>query len=268
MDSSFSKKEQACLCGAANCRGVLGPKPSKEKERRAAEPTTIVGKVAKTLKRKATDLLAGPKRAAPACDSPRKKRRVTEPVSKLKSAANPKAATKGRRATSGGAQRALVDKENNTPASTPSSSPPSTLNGFIINPNIAREKPLPAPTMTSQQKADWVLFGWLKDYMVPIGGPRNSEEHNERRAREHERCQARKRAYQQQQAQAEQARAEKQRKLAQPTKGSRSSGRLSMAGASDEGVGGAVAAADDGKAWKSFGKMGKGKWTYEVVPRL
>jgi hypothetical protein len=63
---AFSEKsKQRCLCGARNCRGVLGPKPNKEQEREnkaakaAREAKKVFAKAVNNVKRKAKEVFAG-----------------------------------------------------------------------------------------------------------------------------------------------------------------------------------------------------------------
>jgi hypothetical protein len=63
---AFSEKsKQRCLCGAKNCRGVLGPKPNKEQEREnkaakaAREAKKAFERAVNNVKRKAREVFAG-----------------------------------------------------------------------------------------------------------------------------------------------------------------------------------------------------------------
>lgn len=92
FDPFSAKNVQKCLCGAANCRGVLGPKPRGEKvikvpkgvtKGKAGRPSknlkeTVVA-TAKAGKRKLTDLLSGDKDEADT--KPVKQRKIKGPTS-------------------------------------------------------------------------------------------------------------------------------------------------------------------------------------------
>lgn len=81
FDPFSAKNVQKCLCGSANCRGVLGPKVSKVAK---AEPKSIketIKTVAKAGKRKLKALLDGEEAAT----SPSKKRKITKATGVKKS---------------------------------------------------------------------------------------------------------------------------------------------------------------------------------------
>lgn len=81
FDPFSAKNVQKCLCGSANCRGVLGPKVSKVAK---AEPKSIketIKTVAKAGKRKLKALLGGEEAAT----NPSKKRKITKATGVKKS---------------------------------------------------------------------------------------------------------------------------------------------------------------------------------------
>ncbi|KAL2017616.1 hypothetical protein VTK56DRAFT_1936 [Thermocarpiscus australiensis] len=69
FDPFSAKNVQKCLCGSANCRGVLGPKPKevkpprppKEEKKVAKKSDKSAGKAGNASKRKLKDLLSGDK---------------------------------------------------------------------------------------------------------------------------------------------------------------------------------------------------------------
>lgn len=76
FDPFSAKNVQKCLCGSANCRGVLGPR-SKPPPKKVAEAASAGGKAKRGAKRKLKELLEGRGMTAPAAKPVAKKPRIT-----------------------------------------------------------------------------------------------------------------------------------------------------------------------------------------------
>jgi histone-lysine N-methyltransferase ASH1L len=75
FDPFSAKNVQECRCGAASCRGVLGPKP-KDKPKATATLGESIKQVARAGKRKLEELIKGEKDV----DKSPKKRKIAHPV--------------------------------------------------------------------------------------------------------------------------------------------------------------------------------------------
>lgn len=116
FDPFSAKNVQKCLCGSANCRGVLGPKVSKVPKGEAKLIKETVKAVTKAGKRKLQALLGGE-----GAGSPSKKRKIAE-------------ATGAKRSLGAKATAALK----------------KTANSISVNAKaaLAAAKPKPAPTIS------------------------------------------------------------------------------------------------------------------------
>lgn len=86
--SPFSKKNiQTCLCGSANCRGVLGPKPTKESSKAAKSAAAAASNLVKGVKRKLKEVFGDDESHTDDEDhAPKRKRILPDPKALLKKA--------------------------------------------------------------------------------------------------------------------------------------------------------------------------------------
>ncbi|KAB8356326.1 hypothetical protein FH972_023910 [Carpinus fangiana] len=167
FDPFSMKNVQACHCGAAECRGFLGPRPSKTKDTALSIATATVNGV----KRKMSELVGGktkspsqsPTKKTGYVRGPYKKRRVSEPAPALSRKQSAKGGRKVQRTVSSASDKTLVDKENTTPStkSGRSSSGSGTPAGDFVVRRTAVSVKREAPSASAKGLQQTQLESWL-----------------------------------------------------------------------------------------------------------
>jgi len=86
---AFSEKNiQQCLCGAANCRGVLGPKTTKERESKAAKAAAAVSGAYRGAKRKLKEVFSKDDSDDEEESRPKRRKTLPDPKALLAKAKN------------------------------------------------------------------------------------------------------------------------------------------------------------------------------------
>jgi len=110
--SPFSKKNiQACLCGSENCRGVLGPKPTKEASR-AAKTAAAASNLVKGVKRKLKEVFGDD--GDEDQHAPKSKRVLPDPKALLKKATKQLTNIASSASTTTSAKHAVPNNESRT----------------------------------------------------------------------------------------------------------------------------------------------------------